>query len=219
MAILQKEIDKLKKSILFVGTLVEENFVCAIESINNNDIDSAQEVINKDKEIDLKEIEVEEECLKILALHQPVAIDLRFIIAVLKINNDLERIGDLSCNIAERVITLSKLPQISIPEEIPKMAEIVQQMLKDSLDSLVELDITLAQKVCADDDKVDNLHREMYPFVESKIEEEPDKKTQWIQLLGISRYLERSADHCTNIAEDVEYLINGVIHRHSSKID
>ncbi|MBC8196536.1 MAG: phosphate transport system regulatory protein PhoU, partial [Candidatus Marinimicrobia bacterium] len=82
-----------------------------------------------------------------------------------------------------------------------------------------ELDITLAQKVCADDDKVDNLHREMYPFVESKIEEEPDKKTQWIQLLGISRYLERSADHCTNIAEDVEYLINGVIHRHSSKID
>nr|MBC8322033.1 phosphate signaling complex protein PhoU [Candidatus Neomarinimicrobiota bacterium] len=155
MAILQKEIDKLKESILYVGTLVEENFLGAIESINNNDIDSAQEVIKKDKEIDLKEIEVEEECLKILALHQPVAIDLRFIIAVLKINNDLERIGDLSCNIAKRTIALSKLPSIIIPNEILEMAKIVQQMIKESLDSLVELDITLAQKVCADDDKVD----------------------------------------------------------------
>ena len=219
MAILQKEIDKLKESILCVGTLVEENFLGAIESINNNDIDSAQEVIKKDKEIDLKEIEVEEECLKILALHQPVAIDLRFIIAVLKINNDLERIGDLSCNIAKRTIALSKLPSIIIPNEILEMAKIVQQMIKESLDSLVELDITLAQKVCADDDKVDDIHCSIYPLVESKIDEKPDKKTQWIQLLGISRYLERTADHCTNIAEDVEYLINGVVYRHSGKID
>jgi phosphate transport system protein len=211
---LHHAIGRLKKMILMVGTLVEESLRDSIRAFLERDATLAKSIIEEDASIDRMEVEVEEECLKILALHQPVAVDLRFIVSVLKINNDLERIGDLAVNIAERMIFLSTQPSLDLPRAIPRMAEIVQGMLRDSLDALVNLDVTRARQVQSVDDEVDRLHSEMYPLTQSKIAEEPEAAARWLQLLGVSRYLERAADHCTNIAEDVEYLVEGEITRH-----
>ncbi|NQV38784.1 MAG: phosphate signaling complex protein PhoU [Candidatus Marinimicrobia bacterium] len=211
---LHREIQKLKKSIMIIGTLVEESLRDSIKAIVERDKKRAQTIIKEGSVVDEMEVELEEECLKILALHQPVAIDLRYIISVLKINNDLERIGDLAENIAERAEFLSSQLPIKIPDTIPLMASIVQNMLKNSLNALVNMDTLLATKVCESDDQVDDLHSGMYPLIQSMIEKEPKKIDALLQLLSISRYLERAADHCTNIAEDVEYLVEGHIKRH-----
>ncbi len=211
---LQKEIDKLKKSILSVGILVEESLRDSVKALSDRNIDLAKKVIEGDNLIDQLEIEVEEECLKILALHQPVAIDLRFLISVLKINNDLERIGDLASNIAERAIALAKKQPISIPKAIPRMAKIVQTMLKNSLDALVAMDTQLANTVCEIDDEVDQLHCSMYEKVQKLIMSDLENIDLYFQLISVSRYLERAADHMTNIAEDVIYMVEGEIHRH-----
>jgi len=212
---LQKEIEKLKKSIMIIGTLVEESLRDSIRSVIERDSHRAKTIIKEDSVIDEMEVELEEECLKILALHQPVAIDLRYIISVLKINNDLERIGDLAVNIAERAEYLSSQPPIEIPDTVPLMASIVQDMLKNSLDALVNMDTKQATKVCESDDQVDDLHNGMYLLIQSMIEKESKRIDACLQILSISRYLERAADHCTNIAEDVEYLVEGQIKRHS----
>ncbi len=212
---LQREINKLKKTILMVGTLVEESLRDSIHALTHHDAEQARRIIEEDTVIDQMEVEVEEECLKILALHQPVAVDLRYIISVLKINNDLERIGDLATNIAERCVFLSDRTSIEIPDSIPAMAEHVQDMLKKSLDALISMDADIARKVVLQDDVVDELHVKMYPFVKAMIESQPKKTEQWLQLLAVSRYLERAADHCTNIAEDIEYLVTGNIIRHA----
>jgi phosphate transport system protein len=155
--------------------------------------------------------------LKILALHQPVAIDLRFIVTVLKINNDLERIGDLAVNIAERAVFLAGQPNFSISTNLVDMAHNARSMLKDSLDALVNLDAELADKVCANDDIVDGLHRQMYLKVQEAILKNPEQISSLIQLLSASRHLERISDHTTNIAEDVIYMIEGQIARHRTK--
>ncbi len=212
--IIQNEIEKLKKSILQVGTLVEESLNIATRSFLERDFEIAESVVGADDEIDQLEVEVEEECLKILALHQPVAIDLRFIISVLKINNDLERIGDLAANIAGRTMALANEPEIQTPGTITRMTEIVQSMLRDSLDALVNLDRKKAIRVCEMDDEVDDLHHGMYHYVYEKMLADPTHAESWLQLIGVSRYLERSADHCTNIAQDVLYLVDGSIYRH-----
>lgn len=212
---LHREIEKLKKKIMIVGTLVEESLRDSIKAVIERNTKHAQLIIESDAIVDDKEVELEEECLKILALYQPVAIDLRYIISVLKINNDLERIGDLAVNVAERAVYLTSQPPITIPDTIPRMAAIVQDMLKNSLDALVNMDTVIAAKVCESDDEVDDLLDGMYPFIQSMIEQEPEQINIWLQLLSIARYLERAADHCTNIAEDVEYLVNGEIKRHS----
>lgn len=213
---LKREIEKLKPNLMIIGTLAEEALRSSIRALRDRDARLAQAIIRADAAIDEKEVELEENCLKILALYQPVAIDLRYIIAVLKINNDLERIGDLAVNIAERVEFLASAPPIEIPETIPRMARIVQAMLKNSLDALVDMDIAKAEKVCTADDQVDKLLNGMYAFIHSMIRQTPQNIDAWLQLLSISRYLERSADHCTNIAEDVEYLVAGQIKRHYS---
>lgn len=211
---LHREIEKLKKNIMVVGTLVEESLRDSIKAVIERNTKQAQFIIENDSIVDDKEVELEEECLKILALYQPVAVDLRYIISVLKINNDLERIGDLSVNVAERAKFLSSQPPIEIPDTIPLMASIVQNMLKNSLDALVNMNTIQATKVYESDDQVDDLFSGMFPFVQSMIEQEPKRIDTWLQLLSISRYLERAADHCTNIAEDVEYLVEGQIKRH-----
>jgi len=211
---LQREIEKLKKSILALGTMVEESLRKSVRAFSQRDSAMAREVIDNDSVIDQMEVELEEDCLKILALHQPVAIDLRFIISVLKINNDLERIGDLASNIAERAEFLATQVPVAVPDSIPRMAELVQVMLKDSLDALVEMDTELARRVCDADDEVDELHEGMYRIVRREIESNPARIVEWIQLMGVSRYLERVADHTTNIAEDVMYLVEGTIERH-----
>jgi phosphate transport system protein len=211
---LQVEIENLKKKILWLGARVEGNVRMAVKSVNERDAKLASEVIRVDSEIDRAEVELEEECLKILALHQPVAIDLRFIIAVLKINNDLERIGDEAVNIAERASFLSSHERINASMNFPEMAKKTQRMLKTSLDALVQMDSKLAHDVCIMDDDVDNINRKIFDIIKDRIRHNPEYIDSFIELLSIARYLERIADHATNIAEDVIYMVEGIIPRH-----
>lgn len=216
---MQREIEKLKKEILGLGAMVENNVGMAVKAIEDRDSSLAEKVIKSDEDIDRAEVDLEENCLKILALHQPVAIDLRFIIAVLKINNDLERIGDLAVNIAERVKFLCSQPSIRIPYDLEALVEKTRWMLRKSLDSLVNLDTTLANTVCVADDEVDDINSQMYDLIKDAIRATPNHVDALIPYLSVSRYLERIADHATNIAEDVIYMVDGVIARHRVEID
>ncbi len=212
---LQREIEKLKKSILTLGALVEERLYMAIRSINQREKNIALNVIDGDREIDDMEVELEEECLKLLALHQPVAIDLRFIIAVLKINNDLERIGDLVVNICERASYMVEQEEVPVPFDFNAMSEKVKTMLKTSLDSLVNMDTDLAHKVRNMDDEVDDINRQMFNQVYKGIPESPEHIGVYLNHLSVSRHLERIGDLATNIAEDVIYMVEGKIVRHA----
>ncbi len=214
---LEREIETLKKDILAVGAMAEASVRQATLSIENRDEHVAQEVIDKDIRLDEMEVEVEEKCLKILALHQPVATDLRFIVAVLKINNDLERVGDLAVNIAERALFLASRPETSVTFDLTAMAAKAQSMLKNSLDALVTFSPDLAREVCGCDDEVDAMNRQMYQIVQHAAAEQSDEIESLIHLLSASRHLERIADHATNIAEDVIYMIEGQIVRHRSE--
>lgn len=214
---LQKELEKLKKRILSLGAMVEERVRMVIKALETRDADVAKNIIDTDREIDEAEVEVEEECLKILALHQPVAVDLRFITAVIKINNDLERIGDEAVNIAERVSYIAKRPPVTVPLDYGLMAEKTKSMLKTSLDSLVNLDVDLAYEVCLKDDEIDDMDRSNHDILRDVIRNQPERVTYLTNLLSVSRHLERIADHATNIAEEVIYMVEGEITRHRIK--
>lgn len=213
---LNREIEKLKGLILGQSALVEETVYKAVKAVEARDGKLAQKVIDGDERIDLAEVAIEEECLKILALHQPVATDLRFIVAVLKINSDLERIGDLAANIASRALKLSQIT--TAPEAIIDFQDgeaKVQQMLRQSLEALVNLDENLAKVVCSSDDAIDDINRSVHKQVIRAIKEHPNDVDRFILLLSVSRNLERIADHATNIAEDVVYMVRGEIVRHT----
>jgi phosphate transport system protein len=212
--ILQRELDGLKKMILGLSAAVEQNVSRAVRAVERRDAETARRVIDSDKEIDAAEVDIEEECLKVFALHQPVASDLRFIVAVLKINNDLERIGDLATNIAERAVSLSEQERIAAPIDLAGMSEKVQLMLKKSLDALVNRDALLAHEIGALDDEIDELNRANFVKVQEQIRRDLDRIDSLMQFLSVSRYLERIADHTLNIAEDVIYMIEGTIIRH-----
>lgn len=214
-----KELEKIKKQILTLGFMVEEQVQMAVEAVGDNDTDLARKIIRKDLEIDEKEVEIEEECLKVLALHQPVAIDLRFLIAVIKINNDLERIGDQAVNIAERVGITAKSERMDFFFDYSSMGAKAQAMLKMSLDALINMDDDVAWKVVRLDDEVDRIKKDAYDRIKSAMKAHPDKIGYLINLLLISRHLERMADHTTNIAEEVIYLIEGEIVRHAQYLD
>jgi phosphate transport system protein len=184
---LQRELDNLKKKILRESAIVEENVERAVRSVEKRDAGLARTVVEEDKAVDTMEIEIEEDCLKVLALHQPVATDLRFIVAVLKINNDLERIGDLTVNIAERSLVLAERNDFAFTSNFPLMMEKASAMLKNCLDALVNLDAKLALSVCAADDEVDALYREMFDRVKAGIQKEPAKVDDYLQMLSISR--------------------------------
>ncbi|WP_417910512.1 phosphate signaling complex protein PhoU [Candidatus Electronema sp. PJ] len=216
--ILHRKIQKIKKRLLAIGAIVEEQVNLAIKSIVNRDKDLAQKVIDGDVAIDLMEVDLEEECLKVLALHQPMAVDLRMIIAVLKINNDLERIGDLAVDATERAIVLVEQEPVEFPFDFTFMSQAVLKMLKQCLDAVVNLDLELAAKVCASDDAVDAIHAEVYRKVAAELVRQPQHVSQLLTYLSVSRYLERIADHTTNIAEDVIYLIQGNIVRHQEPL-
>ncbi|MGH7145559.1 MAG: phosphate signaling complex protein PhoU [Planctomycetota bacterium] len=211
---LHREIGNLKKKILTLSALVEEAVGTAVRSIAQDDASLAHYVIDHDFEIDQMEVDVEEECLKIIALHQPVAVDMRFIVAVLKINNDLERIGDLAVNVAEQGEYLAVHPKVDIAFDFAGMADKTQVMLRHSLDALVNMDSEMAHSVCVSDDVVDAINRKMYGLVEDGIRRNPENVETLIHLLSVSRHLERIADLATNISEDVIYMIEGVIVRH-----
>jgi phosphate transport system protein len=215
--LLQKEIEHLKKKILSLSTYVEENLQRAVKSLETRDSQLANKAIETDALIDHMEIDVEEECLKILALHQPVAVDLRYLVATLKLNNDLERIGDLAVNIAERAASLATQPKMELPFDFSNMAKKVQIMVTKSLNALVNIDAPLAREVLTLDDAVDALNREMYEQVNQGIQKHPENLSMLIHYLSVSRNLERIADHATNIAEDVVYMIEGAIVRHHAE--
>jgi phosphate transport system protein len=209
-----QELSNIKKSVLSLGALVEERVRMAIHAVEDRDPDLAQQIIKLDYEIDEREVELEEECLKVLALHQPVAVDLRFLIAVIKINNELERIGDQAVNIAQRVSILAQRKSLHLFYDYSQMSEKVMSMLKMSLDSLVNLDESLAFKVLSLDDEVDHMKSVAYDQIKSEMKKHPEVIGYLINLFLISRHLERLADHTTNIAEEVIYLIEGEIIRH-----
>jgi phosphate transport system protein len=211
---LQKELGRLKKQILGLGAMVEERVRMATRAMEQRDTETAERILATDYEIDEREVEVEEECLKILALHQPVAVDLRFITAVVKINNDLERIGDEAVNIARCVAIISRKEPVDMLLEFAPMSEKTQAMLKSSLDALVNLDLDEAFRVLTLDDEVDRINSRIYDQVKERIGRTPDRVGTLINLMLISRYLERIADHATNIAEEVIYMIEGEIVRH-----
>ena len=214
---IRREIAALKKEILSLGAAVEEILYKAMKSLEERDKSLAEQVMKEDGAIDQMEVEIEEDCLKVLALHQPVAGDLRLIIAILKINNDLERVGDLAVNIAERSAFLATREKIEIPPDFTNMSEISKDMLKKSLDALVMEDSAMAHKVCGMDDAVDTINREMYMLIQDEIKKDPSKMESLIHLLSVSRHLERIADLATNVAEDVIYMIDGQIVRHQAE--
>jgi len=210
-----RELDKIKKMILSLGALVEQRVNQIKQAIEDRDVVIAKEIIHLDHEIDEMEVEIEEECLKIIALHQPVATDLRFLIAVIKINNDLERIGDQVVNIAQRVVSIAKHPVAPYQFDYSVMADKAEGMLRMSLDSLVNQDLDLAIKVLQLDDEVDSIKDEAYDNIKKAIADGVTEDIGYmINLLLISRHIERLADHATNVAEEVVYMIEGEIVRH-----
>lgn len=214
---LQRDLTELKKNILLLGSMVEKAINNAILALNNREVEMAEKVINDESAIDEKEVQIEEECMKILALHQPVAADLRFIVSVLKVNNDLERMGDFAVNIANRAIYLTQFdPLIILPEFIETLPVLVRTMVRDALDALVKLDVKLANKVIDMDDQIDDINRRMYKQVTLTIVNDPETVDRAINLLSTSRYLERIGDLSTNIAEYVLFMVQGNVARHQT---
>ena len=211
---IERQIGQLKERILRVGTLVEEAISKSITALINRDGNLAQRVMMSDEEIDRMEVEVEEECLKILALYQPVAADLRFVVAVLKINNDLERMGDLAKNIAKRVAQLTSGKPYELPPEIRTMAMKAQEMVKQCLDAVVNADPALARQVREEDDAVDVGRQKIRRRVLQGIKEDPEDVENLLRINSVSKHIERIADMATNIAEDVVYMVEGDIVRH-----
>lgn len=212
----QRELEKIKKSILSLGALVEDRVRLAIKSIEKRDAEIAEQIIRMDYEVDEMEVDIEEECLKVLALHQPVAVDLRFLVSVIKINNDLERIADETVNIAHRVKTISKNKDCIFIFDYAAMAEKASAMLKMSLDAMVRLDTDTAFKVCLMDDDVDIFVGRAYEQLKQSIRAMPDNTGILINMFLVSRHIERIADHATNIAEEVIYVTDGEIVRHGN---
>lgn len=214
---LERDLDRLKKEILQLGNMVENAINNSIMAIHNRASDLAEQVLEDEKAIDEKEVFIEEECLKILALHQPVAVDLRFIVVCLKVNNDLERMGDFAANVAKRAIYLAQHDPIPmLPDFIEELPGLIATMVRNSLDALVKLDTEMAWKVIEMDDLVDEINRKMYSDVQQLISNDTSTIERAISLLSTSRYLERVADLSTNIAEDVIFMVEGKVVRHSS---
>lgn len=213
---LQREIDRLKRKMLALGALVEDNLRFSFQAIEERDPAKARRVIATDRVIDENEVDVEEECLKILALYQPVAGDLRFLVAVIKINSELERIGDLASNIAERALQLVDEHPVPVPHGFAVMADRTGAILERALDALVRQDAIAARLVLAADDEVDRLYRDLLEELKGIIRADLDHLDAIVLLFSVARYLERLADHATNIAEDVLYMVEGEIHRHQA---
>ncbi|MSR31379.1 MAG: phosphate signaling complex protein PhoU [Gemmataceae bacterium] len=211
---LVRDLDQLQKDILSLAGLVEQSLSKAIRALKERDIVLAREVVQGDTLIDAEENHITEECLKVLALHQPVAIDLRRITSVLMICTDLERMGDLAEEIAERAMSLCRPPFFPVPEGVQRMADLASTMVRQSLDSFVSLDVKLAMRVVRMDDEVDRYNRELIQELVKVMNDSPANIEHGLSVFSAIRHIERIADHATNIAEDVIYLVEGEIVRH-----
>jgi phosphate transport system protein len=211
---LERDLDDLHRDILGLAGAVEEAICKAIRALQERDAALARQVIAGDDAIDEQDNRIEEECLKMLALHQPVAVDLRRITAVLKINTDLERMADLAVDIAERALRLTELPPIPIPERLQRMTDLTTSMVRQSLEAFINLDTHQARTVCRNDDEVDQYNAKIIQELIRSMRSSPDMIEPALSLFSATRHLERIADHATNIAEDVIYLVEGEIVRH-----
>ncbi len=210
----EREMQTLERKLMSLFGLVEKMIDDAVRSLCEHEVELAQSVISGDRQVDEIEVEIEEECLKILALHQPVAINLRRIATVLKINTDLERIADLACNIAERAEALHQFPYFSIPDLLPEMVKRATEMVRMALDSFVELDTRRALDVIQHDIEVDEYNRKVIDELSDLMKSDSDMVTPSLHCFSVARHVERIADHAENIAEDVIYLVDGTIIRH-----
>ena len=211
---MQEDMSLLKQRILRMGGMVEEATRNATVALTQRREDLARRVIESDDTIDMIELDVDEECLRILALHQPVAGDLRFITAAMKINNDLERIGDLACNVAERAIDLARRDSLALPLRFERMTEIVRGMLHDALDALVNRNGELARDVLERDVEINAIHKEHFTRLQDAMKASPENVEGAVDLLSASRQIERIGDQTKNIAEDVVFLVEGRVIRH-----
>ncbi len=210
-----EELDALKQTLLAMGGLVEDQIRHVMRALVERDDALAQEVIERDQQVNAYDVEVDETCVSLLALHQPAAGDLRFITTAMKIVTDLERMGDQAVNIAQRVLELNREPQLKPYIDLPRMAEKAQRMVKESLDAFVARDTELARRVCAEDAEVDALKEQIFRELLTFMMEDARTIPRAIRLILISRFLERLADHATNIAEMVIYLVDAKMVRHT----
>ncbi len=212
-----RDLESLHRDILSMCASVEEMIHQAIADLSAPNAQIAVELARRDDEIDRWDVRIEEDCLKILALHQPVAIDLRRIASVLKITAELERVADLAVHIAERASALSRWPEVAVPDKLKLMARLALDMLHRAIDAYVVLDSHMAREVCAEDDRVDQMNREIIRDLSEVMKASPNLVDPVLHLFSASRHVERIADHATNIAEDVVYLVEGAIIRHRSR--
>ncbi len=210
----EEDLKELKEKLLRMSSLVEESISLSIKSLVDREAALAHKVVDQDDQIDQLEIEVDEVCLKLLALQQPQARDLRFIAASMKIVNDLERMGDLAVNIAHRSLDLLKAPLLKPLIDIPRMAQAAQGMLKDSLNAFVNNDVGLAKEVCNRDDEVDQLNVQIFRELLTYMLQDPSSVQRAVDLILVAKNLERIADHSTNIAEDVIYIVEAKVVKH-----
>jgi phosphate transport system protein len=209
------ELESLKQTLLAMGGLVEDQIRRVMRALLERNDALAQEVIDRDRQVNTYDVDVDEQCVELLALHQPTAVDLRFITTAMKIVTDLERIGDQAVNIAQRTIELNREPQLKPYIDLPRMAELAQKMVKESLDAFVARDTDQARRVCGADAEVDALKEQLFRELLTFMMEDARTIPRAIRLILISRFLERVADHATNIAEMVIYLVEGKLVRHT----
>jgi phosphate transport system protein len=215
---LQREIDRLNKMILRLGGQVEENLRTGIECVQNRNSKLGMQLVLEDDVVDTMEVRAEEECLKALALNQPVATDLRYIIALLKINGELERIGDLAASMGHRAVVLARHELTTLPSQITVMGGLARDMLRNSLDALIQRDINACRRILKQDEQVNQLHREVYDWFKSEAQRFPALIDPLLNTYLAAKDLERIADHACSIAEDVVYLVSGEIIRHNGDI-
>jgi phosphate transport system protein len=210
-----EELDALKQTLLAMGGLVEDQIRRVMIALLERDGDLAQEVIDRDRQVNAYDVEIDEKCVELLALYQPAAGDLRFITTAMKIVTDLERIGDQAVNIAQRALELNREPQLKPYIDLPRMAEKAQRMVKESLDAYVGRDTELARRVCAEDAEVDALKEQIFRELLTFMMADARTIPRAIRLILISRFLERVADHATNIGEMVIYMVDSKMVRHT----
>ena len=209
-----EELNTLKEELLRMASLTEESIVLAVKSLKDRKEELAREVLKKEENINLLDIEIDELCLKLLALRQPMATDLRFITSAMKIASDLERIGDQSVNIAERSLELLNFPLLKPLIDIPRMANLAQNMVKDAINAFINRDDMLARSVCERDDEVDSLNDQIFRELLTYMMQDPSTIRRAVDLILVGRHLERIADHATNIGEDVIYYVKGKTIKH-----
>jgi len=209
-----EELQHLKETLLRMSGMVEQAISMSVHSLLDRDESVARKVIESDHGIDMLEIEIDEECLKLLALYQPVAIDLRFIASAMKINGELERMGDLAVNIAERALYLIRQPEISPGIDLKRMSDFAQKMVRDSLDALVRSDSKEARAICKSDDIIDDMNRQALKALVAHMEQNPEDVNRAVHLILITRHLERIGDQATNVCEEIVFMVEGKTIKH-----